>query len=177
MPQTVLIRPAAGDYAEYYSNYIRLVPDGDLLDIMRTQIPTLHALLEPIGDEGAASTYAPGKWTVREVVGHLTDTERVFSYRAISFSRGDPNPLPSFDQAAWNPFGQYNDRSLADLLDEWTDTRRSSLALVRSMPVDALERRGVASGNEINVLSCICILAGHVNYHLGHLREHYRIGI
>ena len=176
MPSTVLIRPTPADYAEYFSNYIRLVPAGDLVEIMKTQIATLHALLEPVGNEVAGSPYAPGKWTVREVVGHLTDTERVFSYRATAFSRGDENPLPSFDQAAWNPFGHYNDRSLAELLDEWTDTRNSSLALVRSMPTDALERRGVASGNEISVLSCICILAGHVNYHIGQLREHYRIG-
>jgi hypothetical protein len=176
MPSSVLVRPTAADHAEYYSNYIRLVPGGNLVEIMSAQIPALRALLERVGDADAGRRYAPGKWTVREVVGHLTDTERVFSYRATAFSRGDQQPLASFDQAAWNTFGAYDDRTLPDLLDEWTDTRRSSLALVRSMPAEALVRRGVASGKEITVLACISILAGHVNYHIDHLRDHYGIG-
>jgi hypothetical protein len=176
MPSSVLVRPTSADHAEYYSNYIRLVPAGDLVEIMASQIPALRALLEPVGDADAGRRYAPGKWTVREVVGHLTDTERVFSFRATAFSRGDAQPLPSFDQAAWNTHGGYDERTLSDLLDDWTDTRKSTLALVRSMPAEALARRGIASGNEISVLACISILAGHVNYHIDHLREHYGIG-
>src|SRR6476620_2194115 len=149
MPASMLARPSSADYPEYFGRYISLVPAGDLIEIMTTQIATLRALLEPVGEKGAGYSYAPGKWTVREVVGHLTDTERVFSYRATAFSRGDTQPLPSFDQVAWTPFGQYDSRTLADLLDEWTDTRRSTIALLRWMPDDGLARRGVASGNEM----------------------------
>lgn len=175
MPTTVYVRPTSADHAEHYSDYIRLIPPGNLFEIMYAQIPALRVLLGSLTEELAGHTYAPGKWTVREVVGHLTDTERVFSYRATAFSRGDPQPLPGFDQAAWNPLGQYDGRTIVDLIDEWHDTRTSTLALLRSMPVEALERRGVASGNEITALSCFCFLAGHVNYHVQYLREHYRI--
>jgi len=176
MPSSVLARPSSADYPEFFGNYMRLVPAGDLVEVMTAQIQTLRTLLEPLSDADAGRSYAPGKWTVREVVGHLTDTERVFAYRATAFSRGDTQPLPSFDQVAWTPFGQYDSRTLADLLDEWTDTRRSTIALLRWMPDDGLARRGVASGNEMTALACICNLAGHVIYHIEHFAQHYGIG-
>jgi hypothetical protein len=176
MPESVLVRPASADYPEYFGRYISLVPAGDLVEIMTTQIATLRALLEPVGEEGAGYAYAPGKWTIREVMGHLTDTERVFAYRATAFSRGDAQPLPGFDQDAWLPFGKFAERSLVDLLDEFADTRRSSLALLRGMPTEALDRRGIASGKEISVLACICNLPGHVSYHIDHLQKHYGVG-
>jgi hypothetical protein len=176
MPSSVLARPTPADYAEYFSKYMRLVPAGDLVEIMTAQIRALRSLLEPLSDAEAGRAYAPGKWTIREVVGHLTDTERVFAYRATAFSRGDPQSLPSFDQEAWTSFGEFDSRALSELLDEWTDTRKSTLALLRAMPAAALERRGIASGNEINVLACISLLAGHVNYHIDHFRKNYGIG-
>ena len=176
MPASVLVRPSAADYPEYFGRYISLVPTGDIIDIMTAQIEALRALLEPVGEKGAGYAYAPGKWTIREVVGHLTDTERVFAYRATAFARGDAQPLPGFDQDKWMPFGKFDERKLADLLDEFSDTRRSSLALVRGMPEEALARKGVASGKEISVLSCICNIPGHVKYHLDHLQQHYGVG-
>lgn len=176
MPASVLVRPTSADYPDYFGRYISLVPAGDLVEIMTNQIATLRELLEPIGEEGAGYAYAPGKWTIREVIGHLTDTERVFAYRATAFSRGDAQSLPGFDQDAWLPFGKFDERPLVDLLDEFTDTRRSSLALLRGMPEEALNRRGVASGKEISVLACICNLPGHVNYHIDQLRRVYGVG-
>ena len=176
MPSSILARPASADHAEYYTRYIGLAPAGNLVEIMAEQIATLRGLLEPLSETEAGRRYAPGKWSVREVVGHLIDTERVFSFRATAFSRADPQPLPSFDQVAWNAVGGYDERSLSDVLDEWTDARRSTLSLVKGMPEEALGRRGVASGNEITVLACISLLAGHVNYHIDHLRADYGIG-
>ena len=176
MPASVLARPSSADYPEHFGKYIGLVPAGDLVEVMTTQIATLRSLLEPVGEEGAGYAYAPGKWTIREVIGHLTDTERVFAYRATAFSRGDAQPLPGFDQDAWLPFAKFDERNLVDLLDEFTDTRRSSLALVRGMPEEALDRRGIANGKEISVLSCICNMPGHVKYHIDHLQKVYGIG-
>ncbi len=176
MPASVLERPTSGDHSEYFNNYIRLVPPGNLVDLIESQVSVMHALLEPLSEEAAGFAYAPGKWTLREVVGHLTDTERVFSYRGTAFSRGDAQPLPSFDQAAWAPFGEYNERTLGDILSEWTLTRRATIGLIRSMPTAALSRRGSAGGNDITVLACLCIIPGHVTYHLDQARTHYRSG-
>ena len=119
------------------------------------------------------SAYAPGKWTIREIVGHLTDTERVFSYRATAFSRGDPGALPGFDQAAWAPRGAYNTRTLPDLIAEWAVTRDATLALLRNMPRHGLRRSGVASGNPCTVLALLTILPGHVEYHRRLLERDY----
>ncbi len=176
MPSMILDRPGSGDHPDYFAKYIALIPPGNLLDIMNAQVSALRALLGGLDDSQAGHAYAPGKWTIREVVGHLIDTERVFSYRATAFSRADPQPLPSFDQATWLPLGEYDSRQLDDVLDEWADTRRSTLALLRSMPTEALARRGVASGKEITVLSCVSILVGHLVYHTRQLHEHYGIG-
>lgn len=175
MPAVVLDRPGPADYGEYYTRYTSCVPAGDLVEIMNDQISTLRDRLEPLGEAEAGFAYAPGKWTLREVIGHLTDTERVFSYRATAFSRGDDQPLPGFDQALWNPYGEYDAHSLADVLGEWISTRAATVALLRSMPAAALQRRGVASGKEITVLACLCIIAGHVHYHIDQLQTHYGV--
>ena len=173
MPVAVSIRPRQTDFAEYYAKYINLVPAGDLVSILEKQAHELNTLLRPLSHEEAAFTYAEGKWTIREVVGHLTDAERVFAYRATAFSRGDANPLPSFDQDVWTPAGRYNDRPMDDVLEEWLTARRSTIALLRAMPEDGLNRRGTASGNPVSALACVTTIAGHVAYHRAHLEEHY----
>lgn len=173
MPASILQRPAVGDYFEYYARYIELVPAGALVDLSRQQIHDLRTLLQSLTDAQSQYRYAADKWSVREVVGHLIDTERVFAYRATAFSRCDPSPLPSFDQDAWTPLGEYDARSLASLLDEWEATRRASLALMEGMPSVALARHGVASDNHITVLACLCILHGHVQYHIATLGRDY----
>ena len=173
MPATVLARPAAADHHEYYSAYIARVPAGNLVEIMASQIATFSGLVARVPAGKAGHRYAPGKWSVREVVGHLTDTERVFSFRATAFSRADPSPLPSFDQAAWNPYGNYESRALDDLLSEWTDARRATVSLLRSMPEEALQRRGIASEFEFTVLALICIPPGHLEYHIAQLEDLY----
>lgn len=125
----------------------------------------------------AGYAYEEGKWTIREVVGHITDTERVFTYRATAFSRGDSSPLPGFDQAEWTPRGEYNARSLAEVLAEWVATRDATIALVRAMPAAGLARHGVASGATLTALAALVIIAGHVEYHLRHLSEMYLPGV
>jgi biotin operon repressor len=172
-PDALLQRPSADEYAAYYANYIARVPAGDLISIMRDQIPMLNALLRPLSDAAAAHRYAPGKWSVRQVVGHLTDTERVFSFRAAVFASGDRSPLPGFDQDLWVANGVSDARSLTALLDEWIAARRASIAMVQGMSAEMLLRRGIASGVEFSARAAAHVLPGHVAYHAERLRAEY----
>lgn len=173
MPSQITERPSPSDYASYYANYINLVPPGDLVAIAEEQIASLRTLLQPLSAEQSRFRYAAGKWSIREVIGHLTDTERVFAYRATSFSRADRASLPGYDQAEWNPFGEYDTRELADVIDEWETARRASIALMRGMPAAALVRRGIASNNDFSVLALLTMLPGHVTYHMKLLERDY----
>ena len=174
MPPIVLDRPQADEYAEYYGRYISRVPAGDLVAILTDQIQSLNALLRPLSPDQAGYRYAPGKWTIREVLGHLIDVERVFGYRAASISRGDPAPLPGYDQDQWLPMGEYDGRDMGEILDEWEAARRANIALLRAMPAKALDRRGIASGVEMSARALIHIPGGHQNYHVDFLRDAYR---
>lgn len=173
MPSQISERPSTHDYAVYYANYINLVPSGDLVEIAERQIGELRQLLTSLSSEQSRFRYAEGKWSIREVIGHLTDTERVFAYRATAFSRADRASLPGYDQSEWNPLGEYDERELDDLLDEWESARRASVLLMRSMPKVALARRGIASNNEFSVLALLAMLPGHVAYHLNLLQRDY----
>lgn len=173
MPARISSRPAATDYAEYFDRYISLVPTGDLVSVYEKQLQALPALLARVRPEHETHRYAPNKWSVREVVGHLSDTERVFSYRATHISRADAHPLPSFDQDAWTPYGEYDSRTLADLTDEWITVRRCTLSLLRNMPAAGLERRGIASDRPFSVLALLCVIPGHVQYHMEHFQSDY----
>ena len=174
MPKIVLGRPRADEYAEYYGRYISKLPAGDLVAIMADQVASLNALLRPLDPARAGYRYAPGKWTVREVVGHLIDVERVFGYRATSISRGDPAPLPGYDQDQWLPMGRYDERTMPDLLDEWEAARHANIALLRAMPVEALDRQGTASGVAMSARALIHVPVGHQIYHVDFLRDRYR---
>lgn len=174
MPRLITARPQANEHAPYYARYIAKVPEGNLVDILTAQASTMERLLRNLDDARAGFTYAPGKWTVREVVGHLIDTERVFSYRALSIARADPGRLPSFDQDAWEPQGEFNRREMSDLLDEWLSVRRSTITLATGLPEESLARRGIASDLEFSVLALLHIPPGHVAYHLDQLYLNYQ---
>ncbi len=166
-------RPAPDEYAPYYSRYISLTPDGDLAVTMRNQIAEIRATFGSLTEARAGFAYAPGKWTIKEILGHLIDTERVFCYRAISISRGDPAPLPSYDQDVWVRSGRYSERPIASLVDEWIAVRLATIAFVEGAPDDAPPRRGVASDNVASAQALLYILPGHVNYHFQTLRALY----
>lgn len=165
MPASILSRPSTDEYAPYYERYISRVPAGDLVTQLATQGTNFATVFRAIPESRAGFRYAPGKWSLREVVGHLIDTERVFTFRAISFARGDQNPLPSFDQDAWIPPAQFDDRTLHDLVDEWASVRAATVAMVRGLPEDALARRGTASGVSFTVLALLHIPPGHLTVH------------
>jgi hypothetical protein len=166
-------RPGADEHAPYYSTYIDKVPAGNLVQLLEAQIADIVSVLGSLSEAQGNHSYAPGKWTIKEVVGHLSDTERVMSYRALSFARRDPSALPSFDENAWIPPARFNERTLASLVAELVAVRRASIALMAGLPADAPPRRGTASNKEISVRALGHILYGHVAHHLGVIRERY----
>jgi len=168
-------RPVAAEYAPYYGRYIDKVPDGDLLRTLEDQGRETQAVLAGLSEAKALHRYAPGKWSVKEVIGHVTDTERVFSYRALRFARGDATALPGFDENAWVPAGSFDARSLADLAAELDAVRRATLALFRGLDAAALARRGTASDNAVSVRAIALIIAGHERHHVALLHERYKV--
>jgi DinB superfamily len=165
--------PSADEYASYYARYIQLVPTDDLLGFMRDQIAEVTALFSGLSEEKAGAPYAPGKWTIKEVLGHIIDTERAFQYRALSIGRLDPTPLPGFDQDVWNPNGGFNDCTLAMLVEQWVLVRKAYIAFLESLPQAALLRTGRASDNPFSVRALCYISPGHVAYHVNILKERY----
>lgn len=166
-------RPESSEYAPYYGTYIGKVPDGDLLRGLEAQSEATMGLLSGVPEAKGGFAYAPGKWTLKEVIGHVTDAERVFSYRALRIARGDTIPLPGFDQDPWVPNSGANARTLADLLGELRVVRASTLALLRHLPPESVTRMGTASDKPISVRALAWIIAGHERHHLGIVRERY----
>jgi hypothetical protein len=166
-------RPQADEHLEYYSRYIAQVPDGDLLSMLRDQAIDTVALLRGVPREREDHAYAPGKWTIKEVVGHVTDAERVFAYRALTFARSPGSSLPGFDENAWVPGGNFAARTLADLVEEFQVVRAATVQLARHFDDETLKCRGIANGHEISVRALLYIIAGHERHHVALLRERY----
>lgn len=166
-------RPAKDEYAPYYERYTSLVPEGDVVETLSRQLAETLALLGTVPEEKADSRYEPGKWSVKEVVGHIIDAERIFAYRALRFARGDRTPLPGFEQDGYIEAANFGARTLGDLADEFENVRRSTLKLFGNLDADAWLRRGAASDNEVSVRALAYIIAGHERHHVGVLRERY----
>jgi uncharacterized damage-inducible protein DinB len=166
-------RPAAGEFAPFYAGYVAAVPEGDVLEILEVQGRRVAELLATLTEERAGFRYAEGKWSVREVIGHLTDAERIFAYRALRFARGDRTPLATFDEDAYVVESGADARPVAELAAEHAAMRAATLALLRGLPAEALERGGEASGARVTVRALTYIIAGHEAHHLGVLRERY----
>lgn len=174
MTTTITIpRPQADEHLEYYAKYVNRVPDGDLVSMLREQLIDTIALLRGLSDQQANGAYAPGKWTIKEVVGHLMDTERVMSYRALWFARAPGAELPGFDENAWTPAGNFGSRTLGDLLEEFEVVRAATIQFAKHLDADALTRRGKANGAEVSVRALLYIIAGHERHHVALLRERY----
>ena len=166
-------RPAADEYFEYYGKYIALVPEGDLVALLQTQNAETATLLASIPPAKADFAYAPGKWTIKEVVGHLCDAERVFAYRAMRFGRADATALSSFDENTFVPAGKFGERTLGDLVEEFRAIRAATIHLARHFDAEALARQGTASGHAISVRALLYIIVGHERHHVALLRERY----
>ena len=175
MTTNPIARPAPGEYNSYYQKYVNLVPDGNLIDILQHQGGETVSLLRGISEEKSTFAYAPGKWTIREMLGHVTDTERVFTYRSLSFARADPSPLPSFDENVWAATSNAGLRPLEDLIDDFIAVRAATLALFRGLSAADFARGGVASGNPVTVRALAWITAGHERHHVNILRDRYGV--
>lgn len=167
-----MTRPLPTDHSEFHARYVNMVPETDLLAAMRDQTSiTRAAVLAFAGRPDHA--YAPGKWTVRQMLGHMLDTERVFGYRALSFARGDASPLPGFEQDDWMAAADFSLYSLEDLLAEFETVRSGHHSWLSHLPDTAWERRGVASGQTVTVRSLAYMLLGHERAHVQILNEQY----
>jgi hypothetical protein len=165
--------PRADEYAPFYAGYIAEVRDADVLVALERTMHETLALLSGIDERQGGHRYAPGKWSIKEVVGHLADSERVFAYRALRFARADATGLSGFDENAWVPAGSFDARSLAELRREYEAVRRSSLTLFGSLDEAAAMRRGVANGQAVTVRALAWIIPGHDHHHATVIRERY----
>jgi len=173
MTAAITKRPDSSEYATYYEGYISKVPDGDLVETLRRQLDDTLGLIKGIPEERGVFRYAEGKWSIKEVIGHVIDGERIFAYRVLRFGRGDATPLASFEQDGYIPTGNFNKRTLADLSNEYGHVRRSTISLLENMDAEAWARRGTASDNEVSVRALAYIIAGHERHHVDILRTKY----
>lgn len=168
-----IARPGADEHLPYYGRYIQLVPGDDAMATLATHIDGWAPSLRKLTEAQALHRYAPGKWSVKETLGHVCDGERVFAYRALRFARADVTGLPGFDENAWVPHSGADRRPIGDLVDELRAVRAATLALYRSFDAGMLLRRGEANGASISVRALAWICAGHALHHHTLLRERY----
>ncbi len=166
-------RPDATEYADFYANYIAKVPGSDALSVLESQRLQMLQLFAGRSERDGSFRYAPGKWTVKEVLGHVTDCERIYCYRALRIARGDQTPLPGFEGDDYVRSGAFGDRTLASLAEEFAAVRSASLCLFRSFKEDVWARRGTASGKQVTVRALAFIAAGHQMHHRIILEERY----
>jgi uncharacterized damage-inducible protein DinB len=166
-------RPQSNDYAPYHGKYIMLVPDGDFVEILETQLQRMKKLLEPLTEGQGDFRYAPGKWSIKESLGHVNDAERIFAVRILRIARGDQTPLPGFEQDDYVKIANASTRKISELLEEFTAIRRATIALIRSLDDASWLRRGTASGKEVSVLAIVFIIAGHALHHQAIFEEKY----
>ena len=166
-------RPAQGDYAPYAEQYILLVTGDDILDSLNTQLKQTTTLFSGRSERDGNFRYASDKWTVKEVLGHVADAERIFAYRALRFARGDQTPLAGFEQDDYIRGARFKERNLAEIVQEYANVRQASLALFRSLDEEAWLRRGTANDNPVTVLALAYLIAGHELHHRKILEERY----
>lgn len=168
-------RPAIGTYGEFYHKYIALVPDGDLRRLLPVIFDANFRAMRMITPEQETFRYAPGKWSIREMVGHMADTERVMSYRALRIARGDTTPLASFDENAFTAVARYDDIPLEQILGELMAVHAATILLFENMADEAWDRMGTASNHPIGVRALAYIIAGHELHHMNLLRDAYAV--
>ncbi len=173
MPSPLDIRPAADEASEFYRGYIASVPEGDLIDHFVRQTDEVRALFSSLSEEAALRRYASGKWSIKEILGHIIDVERVMDYRLLRISRGDATPLSGFDHDAYVPAGRFDRRPLGSLIEEHAAVRGATLALLQSLDAEDLAHRGTSNNFPVTARALAWIIPGHEQHHLSVLREKY----
>ncbi len=171
----MLQRPEKNEYAEFYANYVSLVEETDVVSALQNQAGELQNLFAGISAEKENFRYAEGKWSVKELLGHLIDGERVFSYRALRISRGDQTPLAGFDENAYVANSNFGNSSFADLIEEFSLLRAANVLLFKNLSEEAWLRTGTASDAKVSVRALAFIMVGHVRHHTNILRERYLV--
>ena len=172
-----LSRPLPGEYAEGYARYIEAAPEGDVLALLRAQLDEVGELYSRLTEAQGAHRYAPGKWSLKDLLQHLSDAERIFAYRTLRFGRGDATPLPGFEEDDYAAAAKADDHSLETLLADFRSARQASLALFGSLPAAAWLNKGTSNGRSVTarVLPFVCL--GHAAHHLAVIRERYLPGL
>lgn len=165
--------PKKGEYAPYFETYLSLVPEKDLPELMVDQIHELRAFISSKPAGWDSSPYQEGKWTPKEIIGHLIDTDRIMTFRALCFARGEKAPLPGFDQDDYVRNANFGEVAIADLLLDFEQQRAAILSMMRTFPQDSLGHRGVANGNLATPRALLWIIPGHFIYHLNILKDRY----
>lgn len=176
MPAPRITLPAADEHIDYYGRYIALVGE-DVYAQLESQGGVTLRMLAALDDQKALHRYAPGKWCVKEVVGHMNDGERIFAYRALRIARADQTELPGFDETKYVPAGKFDQRSTKSLAAETAAVRAGTLALFRGLPEEAFMRRGTANAGPVSVRALAAIIAGHEKHHLTILRDRYGVTV
>jgi hypothetical protein len=167
-------RPQAGEYNPYYDRYISLVRSDDIVGLLEKQAPETVALFKSFSAK-ADFRYAAGKWTVKEMLGHVNDTERIMTYRALRVARGDKTPMAGFEQDDYVRDGNFGQRTLADLIEEFTDVRKATVSFFRHVDAEAGARHGIANNDAISVRALAYIIVGHELHHRRVLKEKYSL--
>lgn len=168
-----MTRPQTTEYAPYYSRYVDLIETSDILPELSSQLDRTVSFLSEISEEKSLTNYAPGKWTIKEVLNHVNDTERVFLYRAFWFARGFEQPLPGYDQDICVAAARPNSIPYDELVDEFKNVRLATLSIFRNLPDEAWNRTGIASDNPFTVKALAYIIGGHVAHHCKVIEERY----
>lgn len=169
------MRPAESDYASFYAGYVANCPEDDIVAAIDHQSGETQRLLSSIDDARALYRYAEGKWSIKEVIGHVTDAERVFGYRALCIGRGETKSLPGFDEKVYMQHAGFDDWRIGDLAEAYALTRRANIVFFRNLPRDAWDRRGLANDTPVTVRALAYILLGHERHHLKVLHERYLV--
>ncbi|MCL6099132.1 MAG: DinB family protein [Bacteroidetes bacterium] len=166
-------RPDQSEYAPYYQQYIKDVPQIDILEYLNQQLDETVKLFSGVSEEKASFRYAPDKWSVKEVLGHILDSERIFAYRALCISRDEKNSLPGFDQNIYTANANFDKLKLTDIVEEFVALRKSNLKMFGNFSEEMWTRKGTANKNEVTVRAVAYILAGHALHHINVVREQY----
>jgi uncharacterized damage-inducible protein DinB len=173
MSQAAATKPALTEHAPEFSNYVALVGEGDIIQTLERQIENSLSLLRTIPSDKANFRYAPEKWSVKELLGHLIDSERIFSYRALRFARNDQTPLPGYEQNDYVRNADFDNRDLGEMAEEFATVRRATVQLFRPLNETEWMRRGKANENDVSVRALAYIIAGHELHHMEVLRTRY----
>jgi uncharacterized damage-inducible protein DinB len=170
-----MTRPTESDYSTAHAAYVALVPEDDILSAMEQQSSAMQKVLASLDETKAAHRYGEGKWSVREVIGHIADAERIIGYRALAIARGDEQPLPGFDEQSYVANANFDDWKLGDLAEQYALVRRANIVFFKNLRPEAWERRGTANQAPVSVRGLAYVIVGHERHHLQVLRERYGV--